>query len=358
MSRFPEWTGSQQAQWWFSPSTPLPLDLLEAATLFSYLTMRDAEDRDVPAAAAIRVRRQTDYHLGIVLMELALQGRVGMDKTTPLENHVSYYEQRQQQRSWKRLWFVAPPLALLLAGFIAFQHAQQGLGVLLLLGFGAYILLTLLLLVVRGLLLQGKTTQGKLGVVDPTPTGNAVLDEILGQMLAAGKSRQVYQWLYGPGVLRADGLYELTERRLAEHGWITLTGTQRVLGLVEVETLVLNRQTDQWQTFSNQLRSALLLGDTPSPDMLALLLCLTLLNETFLTPHQLRFPGQPKRKIVSSLSQILSSPEEMMIARQRLQALMQGDQAIAAAMGVPLYDTLLSIRNGVELSVEANRSAQ
>src|SRR5258708_25922233 len=90
--------------------------------------------------------------------------------------------------------------------------------------------------------------------------------------------------------------------------------------------------------------------------MVALLLCLTLLTETFVTPRHLRFPGQPaKRKMVSSLYQFLSSPEELTIARQRLQALMQGDQAIAASIGSPLYDTLLSIRNGVEQSVEAKR---
>jgi hypothetical protein len=35
---------------------------------------------------------------------------------------------------------------------------------------------------------------------------------------------------------------------------------------------------------------------------------------------------------------------------------MRGDQASAAAIGFPLYDTLLSIRNGIERSVEARQS--
>jgi hypothetical protein len=104
------------------------------------------------------------------------------------------------------------------------------------------------------------------------------------------------------------------------------------------------------------MRSALLLGDALSPHMVALLLCLTLLSETFVTPHHIRLPGQPaRRKMVSSLYQFLSSPQELTIARQRLQTLMQGDQVTAAAIGYPLYDTLLSIRNAVERSVEAKR---
>jgi len=355
MSTFSERPDSEQAQRLFFANAHLPLGLVEAATLLGYWTMRDAEDRDVPAAAALWMKRHTDFYLGAILMELALHGRLHMDRTTPLENHAYWYE-RRQPLSWKGLWFFVPPLALFLACLIAFQHAQQRLAVLFLLGFIAYILLMLLLAVVRGLLSRGKSAQGKLEVVYPTPTGNHVLDAILWQMLSIGQSLQAYQWLYGSGALRADGLYAFTERRLAEHGWITLTGKQPALGgLFKVETLVINRQSEQWQVLSNQLRSALLLGDSLSPEMVALLLLLTVFTHTFHTPHQLRFPGQPRRKIVSGLYQILSSPEEITIARQRLQALMRGDQGIAAAIGVPLYDILLSIRNGIELSVESKR---
>jgi hypothetical protein len=359
MSTPPERPGDAQAQRLFSRSTYPSLGLVEAASLFSYLTMRDADDRDVPAAAAIRVKRGTDFYLGPVLMELALHGRLHMDRPTPLENYAYAYRQRQLQRSGKLLWFVVPPLVLFIAGIITFfQNAHQQLASLFFLGFGAYIIVLLLLLLVIGFFSKDKRVQANLAVMNPTPTGNGVLDAVLWQMLSTGESRQVYRWLYGRGALKADGLYKITEGRLVEHGWITLTGKQRVLGLVEVETLVINRQTEQWQALSEQLRSALLLEDTPSPYMVALLLCLTLLTETFVTPRHLRFPGQPaKRKMVSSLYQFLSSPEELTIARQRLQALMQGDQAIAAAIGFPLYDTLLSIRNGVEESVEAKRSS-
>jgi hypothetical protein len=150
---------------------------------------------------------------------------------------------------------VVPPLALFLAGFIAFLLAQQRLAVILILGFMAYLLMTILVVMVRGLFSRGKRAQGKLGVVDSTLTGNAVLDAILGQMLATGKSRTAYRWLYGSRALNAAGLYAIIERRLAEHGWITLTGKQPVLGLLEVETLVLNRQTDQWQAICSAARS-------------------------------------------------------------------------------------------------------
>ena len=90
--------------------------------------------------------------------------------------------------------------------------------------------------------------------------------------------------------------------------------------------------------------------------MLALLLSLTWFGETFYTPRHIRLPGQPaNQKMVSGLYHFLSSPQEMTIARQRLQELMRGDQALADAIGLPLYDTLLSIRSGVERSVEARR---
>ena len=70
----------------FSTSAHLPLNLVEAATLLSYFTMRDAEDRDIPAAAAYRAKKNTDFYLGAVLLELALHRRIHLDRTTPFEN--------------------------------------------------------------------------------------------------------------------------------------------------------------------------------------------------------------------------------------------------------------------------------
>src|SRR5262252_5119897 len=166
MSTFPEWRRDAQAQRLFASSTQPPLSLVEAATLFSYLTMRETDGRDIPAAAAVRVKRHTDYYLGSILMELALYGRVGMDTPTPLENHASYYEQSHKQASWKGLWLLAPPIVLLLACIIAFQHAQQQLGLLCLFGAMAYILLVLLLgAIVGALRSRGKTAEGNLQVL-------------------------------------------------------------------------------------------------------------------------------------------------------------------------------------------------
>ena len=356
MGYSPERPGNAQSQRLFSASAGLPLDLVGAATLLSYLTMRDAEDRDIPAAAAFFVRKNTDFFLGAVLLELALYGRIQLDEITPLENHAFYYEQKQKQQSLKGLLFVAPPVALFIAGIITYVNSLQSLSIILFLSFMAYILLTILLLLVRGAFLRGKTAEGKLGVVDTTPTGSAVLDEILRQMVAAGESRLPYRWLYGRGSLKADGLYKITERRLAEQGWITLTGTRRVMGLFEMETLVINRYTEQWQVLNSQVRSALLLGYALSPEMVALLLYLTLFGYTFYTPRHVRLPGQAaNQKSVSSLYHFLLSPEELSIGRQRLQTLMRGDQSIAAMIGLPLYDVLLSIRNGIERSVEARK---
>src|SRR5215472_7838443 len=105
MSTFSERPGSEQAQRLFFASAHLPLGLVEAATLLGYWTMRDAEDRDVPTAAAFGMKRQKEFYLGAILMELALHGRLRMDQITPLENHAYWYEQRHKQGSWKVLWF-------------------------------------------------------------------------------------------------------------------------------------------------------------------------------------------------------------------------------------------------------------
>src|SRR5258708_30167529 len=171
MSAPPERLGDAQAQRLFSRSTHLSLGLVEAATLFSYLTMRDAGDGDVRAEAGIRVKRATDSYLGPVLMELALHGRLHMDRPTPLENHAYAYRQRQQQRSGKLLWLVVPPLVLFIAGIIAFQNAQQQLALLLFLGFGAYIIVLLLLLLVIGSFSKDNRVQAILACVNPTPQG-------------------------------------------------------------------------------------------------------------------------------------------------------------------------------------------
>src|SRR6266436_9427020 len=80
MSTFSERPDSEQAQRLFFANAHLPLGLVEAATLHGYWTMRDAEDRDVPAAAALWMKRHTDFYLGAILMELALHGRLHMDR--------------------------------------------------------------------------------------------------------------------------------------------------------------------------------------------------------------------------------------------------------------------------------------
>ncbi len=63
MSTFSERPDSEQAQRLFFANAHLPLGLVEAATLLGYWTMRDAEDRDVPAAAALWMKRHTDFYL-------------------------------------------------------------------------------------------------------------------------------------------------------------------------------------------------------------------------------------------------------------------------------------------------------
>ena len=92
MSNFSEWRRDAQAQRLSASNTSLPLSLVEAATLFSYRTMRETDGLDIPApAAAMGAKRATHYYLASILMELALYGHLGIDdRPIPLENHASY----------------------------------------------------------------------------------------------------------------------------------------------------------------------------------------------------------------------------------------------------------------------------
>jgi len=133
-------------------------------------------------------------------------------------------------------------------GFIVFVYIQHPH--FLVLSFNiAFILWIVLLGVVILLCSRGKTAEGNLQVLDATPTGDAVVNAIVREMLVAGESRKTSRWFSSQETLglRAKGLYKIIERRLAKKGWITLTGKRRVLRLFEVEMLVINCQTEQWQ---------------------------------------------------------------------------------------------------------------
>jgi hypothetical protein len=67
MNILPEPPDSGQGQHWLSTSARLPLNLVDAATLLGYLTMRDADEQDVPAAASLSVKLGTDFYLGTIL---------------------------------------------------------------------------------------------------------------------------------------------------------------------------------------------------------------------------------------------------------------------------------------------------
>lgn len=333
-----------------SPDTPLSsLSFLEASTLLLYRTGVDIYGNDIPVASGFAVRMNSFTYLGAALMELALRGYVRMDETKPLPNYARY--NRVRSPSGPLLYLI---LALVFIGFLSICSVLFGLlafpaGIA---GFlFAWLCLLILTLVYQEPVLKG--VRGVLIVMEEPPVGDEILDELLWRMQPVGNAMKVRDWLSSLTAQREEkqwvrNMYDRIEGRLQEQGCIQFMGRERAPLFGEVETLVLNRQNEQWCRLSNQLRLALLSGKPSDPYTTALLILLTIIPGTFQTPRQIRLPGQPTgRRITGGIYQILPEPGEIEQARQRLRTLIDGDTVVADAIGPDLYDTLLRLGLGI-----------
>jgi len=321
------------------PSSPA-LSFLEASTLLLYRTGVDAYGEDVPLASGVALKMSCYTYLGAALMELALRGYVCTDES----------EEAKPSPSGPPAYLI---LALLFVAFLSIGAMSIGfplLGQLTVpIGLAGLLFAWLCGLILTHRYQRTVERQGLLIVMGEPPTGDEVLDEFLWQMQPVESAMKVRDWLsfllvQRAGKQLAGNMYDQIECRLREQGCIQLMGKERFL-FGKVETLVINRQNEQWRNLSKRLRQALLSESPSDPYTTALLILLTLIPGTFQTPIQVRLPGQPAgRKTLSGIYQILSEPAEIELARWKLRTLLDRDPEVMDALGPDLYNTLLRLR--------------
>ncbi|GCE15187.1 GPP34 family phosphoprotein [Tengunoibacter tsumagoiensis] len=324
------------------------LSFLEASTLLLYRTGVDLSGNDIPLASGFAVKMNFFTYLGAALMELALRGYVRMDEVKPLPNYARY--NRVRSPSGPLLYLI---LTLVCISFLSICSVLVGLSFPA--GIAGFLFAWLSLLILSLVYQEParKGVQGWLIVMREPPVGDEMLDELLWRMQPVGNAMKVRDWLsfltaQDEGKQWVRTMYDRIERQLQEQVCIQFMGRERAPFFGEVETLVLNRQNEQWCRLSNQLRLALLSGKPSDPYTTALLILLTIIPGTFQTPHQIRLPGQPTgRRMTGGIYQILSEPEEIEQARKSLRTLIDGDTVVADAIGPDLYDTLLHLALGI-----------
>lgn len=321
------------------------LSFLEASTLLLYRTGIDVYGNDVPMASGFALKMNTYTFTGVALMELALRGHLRMDEVKPLENYAHYNRTQSPSRPMLSLF-----LGLFAVCFLSICAAFLGL-LATSIAIAAFLLALFALLALAALHQWPalKNVQGVLIVRGEPPVGEEFLDEVLWQMQPIGRAMTIRNWLsflsfQQAGKQWVKGFYDQIERKLQEEGCIRLMGKERVHLFGELETLVLNRQSEQWERLSKQLRQALLSEGPPDLATTALLILLTTLPDTFQDSISIRFPGQPVgRKIIGGIRQFLLEQGEVERAGQRLRALIDGDPAVAQVIGPDLYDILLRL---------------
>jgi hypothetical protein len=248
-----------------------------------------------------------------VRMELALLGRVRVNRPRPPEHHNAWY--------YRRLVLLFPLFlgasilqTYLLAKFSSFWLAVgPAMGVLLLIG-------CLEVLFSR-----------KLSVADATPTGQERLDKEL-------------EWMLHPGCLKGSR-YFFTMRQQWSREELAIQRLYWLVGAIGGGTGVLLAQVysnvgiakydEVWPSLQERLRSVLIGGQTPDPQTAALLLLATFYDLR-------RFSRLPRK---DAIIYRLFAPEEQPLAHQRLTRLLKAAPEMTAQLDPDLYDTLLFIRD-------------
>lgn len=251
-------------------------------------------------------------------MELALIGRVRVNRPRPPERHNAWY--------YRRAVLLLPPflgasillfyLRTTFTSFSFWMYVAPEIGI------------ALLIAGIESLFSR------KLSVVDATPTGQEQLDKEL-------------EWMLHPGCLKG-GRYFFTTRQQWSREEQTSQFTRWLAEGIETQGVAPDlmlaqmykdvgkaKQEEVWPPLQERLRSVLIDGQTPDPQTVALLLLATL--------HDLhRYSRLPWKDAVVYQ---LFAPEEQPLAHQRLTQLLKPAPEITAQLDLALYDTLLFIRD-------------
>lgn len=247
-------------------------------------------------------------------MELALLGRVRVNRPRPPEHHNTWYYRRAIVVSLPFLGAAILHLSLFIA-FPLFSSVWVAMGP----DIGAVLL---------GICLEALLLYRKLSVVDAAPTGQEELDKHL-------------EWMLHPGCLY---LFQTRHQRSREeqasyvnHWMAEMTRSQGVLLARLYQDVGKAEEEEVWPALQERLRSVLIGGQPPDPQTAALLLLATF--------YDLRRSKRLPRK--NAVIYRLFAPEEQPLAHQRLTQLLQAAPEMTAQLDPDLYDTLLFIRDQV-----------
>jgi Golgi phosphoprotein 3 (GPP34) len=270
---------------------------------------------------------------GAILMDLALRGRVRMERPQSPEQR---FQSQRLNMIWLLLAVVAllGPLAALLLNLLS---APVGV---------ALSIAGTVLLIVVGRLANNRRA-GKMAIADASPTGDELLDAALQGMARIGQRALIktYIWRYFRIRTLAGDLAKLRARLEAE-GLVSNAGRGPILfGMVEVK--IVNRDHPAFRSLGERVRTVIL-GGVPDPQAVALA-CLfagaprgIVLGQGIVGVPRGVVLGRRGCRALNGLFQFFHD-DEFTTVTSRLAQIRRGDPAITALIGNDLYDTFVAI---------------
>jgi hypothetical protein len=264
-----------------------------------------------------------------VLMDLALRGRVAMERPLPPQERAK-----------------GEGCAIALVFLVVFLLAMFGpilvTATWTILPVVPYAFLPIVLcpLVIAVANVSQHVTASKLRLVDVVPTGDDLLDATLRGMARIGARARIKTYIQRHfTVWRLLGNLSRLRERLEQLGCVDAS-EQSVSTWGFVETSRVDRGHLAFQAIGTRMRPLLLEGRASDGGAVAL----ALLFSGFGTVGTRRVHG---RRVLQGLYQFFAD-DELPTVRQRLGQIVDGDPQIAAQVGSALYDTLIAIRQELE----------
>ncbi len=304
------------------------LSLAEQTTLLLYRGEVSA-DGSLSTDTFHRYGRSGSLICAAVLMDLALRGRVAMERPLPPQ-------ERANGRGCTGV--LISVVAFLLAMFGPILVTVKWL----ILPVVPYAFLPIILcpLVIAVANVSQYLAADKLRLVDATPTGDDLLDATLRGMTRLGARARIKTYIRRHfTVRRLLGDLSTLRERLEQMGCVDASG-QGVSTWGFVESSRLDRGCPAFQAIGTRVRPLLLEGQVSDGGAVAL----ALLFSGFGTVGSRRIHG---KHALQGLYQFFAD-EELPTIRQRLRGIVDGDPLIAAQVGSNLYDTLIAIRQELE----------
>jgi hypothetical protein len=312
-----------------SPTETTMLTLGEQTTLLLYRGALSADGVQV-TDTFYRYGRSGSLVCAAVLMDLALRGRVRM----------KHAQSPQQRAKGQGCLFVLVSLAaflLAMFGPILLTFTWPIVPIFL------WILLSIMLcpLIIAVGKIHEHVVAGKLLLVDATPVGDDLLDATMKRMARVGWQARIKTYMRS--AFTASRLLRDLARlrdRLEQIGCVERSEERSErFGFLEVSQV--NRAHPAFSAIGTHMRAVLLEGRVPDAAAVALALL-------FSGPGTVGAQRSNGRCELRGLYQFFAS-EEIPAVRRSLAQITEGDRMIAAQVGSDLYDTLIAIRQELEV---------